>query len=197
MTTATHRTAAVTVEAVQFDGSMQRAYDLSIKQVKFNGATEPVWWSPATGVVDVGDWVIVSGYAPVVVPQQVFALYFASVDEPQPEDSRDLALRVAGDRIRDLEHELAQMTDQARRAREDLRASKEVPPEPTATVDWYSCAVCSRKTNEAPSAQICHACCLGVARVGPCCAKAVEKSPQVVGQVLDASNHRPDCNRPR
>lgn len=205
MSTATHRTRTATVEAVQFDGSMVVAEKLGLKLVKFSGATESVWWSPGIGQVVVGDWVsVVEGFTPFAIPENVFGLFFEDAAAPEPEHPRDLALRVAGDRIRELEHELQQMREQANAARAALRAANAPPPSPEpeseserATTVWYSCVVCSCKTNEWPASQMLHACCHGLARVGPCCAKAVQLSPGVVGSILDASCHFPECDRPR
>jgi len=68
-----------------------------------------------------------------------------------------------------------------------------LPEEPKHDGSWYSCAVCSTKTNAAPSKVNKHACCASAAYLGPCCHKALENYPENVNSILATSGHRPGC----
>lgn len=75
-----------------------------------------------------------------------------------------------------------------------LKQNKINPPEePVHNGDWYSCAVCSHKTDAVPVATRPHTCCKTTAYLGPCCAKAMERSPEDVMSIMAGTGHARGC----
>lgn len=66
---------------------------------------------------------------------------------------------------------------------------------PSDEIAWYSCAVCSCKSNHTPVRAKVHDCCGGSASVASCCRKAVANAPEEVDRVLDVSGHKATCKR--
>lgn len=68
-----------------------------------------------------------------------------------------------------------------------------MPEEPRHTGEWYACAVCSLKTDAAPSLTRRQACCGRNAYLGPCCHAAIERSPEHLESIMVGTNHAPGC----
>lgn len=95
----------------------------------------------------------------------------------------DTALRVAGERIRELEARVSSTLALLPAPVEDKPGDRE----------WYSCAVCSMKTDEPPVVRLRHECCKRDAAIGPCCARAQENHPDDVLAILGGTNHERGC----
>jgi hypothetical protein len=99
------------------------------------------------------------------------------------ESTSDTALRVAGERIRELEARVSSTLALLPAPVEDKPGDRE----------WYSCAVCSMKTDEPPVVRVRHECCKRDAAIGPCCARAQDNHPDDVLAILGGTNHERGC----
>ena len=93
-----------------------------------------------------------------------------------------------------LKAELAIVTRRLAQAKTQLEAHGQLmPEEPRHDGGWYSCAVCSKKTNEAPALSNRHPCCSRDVHIGPCCAGAVERSLDHVTDIMAGMGHVAGC----
>lgn len=104
-------------------------------------------------------------------------------------------LDAATARISDLETQLGITSRRLSASKTMLEnAGMAMPEEPKHTPgDWYACAVCSLKTDAAPSLTRRHACCGRNAFLGPCCHAALERSPEDVASIMAGGGHAPGC----
>lgn len=67
------------------------------------------------------------------------------------------------------------------------------PEEAKHTGEWYSCVVCSTKTDLEWLVARKHVCCRRTVYVGPCCSTALERSRQFVESIMADGGHAPGC----
>jgi len=100
-------------------------------------------------------------------------------------------------RIAELELELGLVGSQLVVATKLLSAHGIKPPETAKhTGEWYSCVVCSTKTDLEWLVARKHMCCKRTVYVGPCCITALERSRPFVESIVADGGHAPGCRGP-
>lgn len=100
-------------------------------------------------------------------------------------------------RVTDLELELGSTHRQLARSIALLASHGIKPPEEAKhTGEWYSCVVCSTKTDLEWLVARKHTCCRRLVYIGPCCSSALERSRPFVESIMADGGHAPGCRGP-
>lgn len=100
-------------------------------------------------------------------------------------------------RVADLELEITSVGSQLVKATKMLAAHGIKPPEEAKhTGEWYSCVVCSTKTDLEWLVARKHVCCRRMVYAGPCCSTALERSRPFVESIMADGGHAPGCRGP-